>query len=96
MQLRLWLSPRAVDFRFEVGMQREELRLSVHHSEGKFKPKHRQSEIKEKQGEEEWREGILGQFHPLRRLKGCTAGLAQQQATPQALCRLMFLLLNNY
>lgn len=85
-----------MDFRFEVGRQREELRLSVHHSEGKFKPKHRQSEIKEKQGEEGWREGILGQFHPLRRLKGCTAGLAQQQATPQALCRLMFLLLNNY
>lgn len=96
MQLRLWLSHGTVDFGFEVGRRREELHLSVHHPEGKFKPKHGQSEIQEKQGEEEWREGILGQFHPLRRLKGCTAGLAQQQATPQALCRLMFLLLNNY
>lgn len=61
-----------MDFGFAVGRQREELRLSVHHPEGKFKPKHRQSAIKEKQGEEEWREGILGQFHPLWRLKGCT------------------------
>lgn len=34
---------------------------------------------------------------PTLEIKGLhKAGLAQQQATPQALCRLMFLLLNNY
>lgn len=39
-------------------------------SDGKFKPKHRQNEIKEKKGKEEWREGILGQFPPTQEIKG--------------------------
>lgn len=42
-------------FKFEIGRQREELHLFVHHPEGKFKPGHGQKEIQEKKGEGEWR-----------------------------------------
>lgn len=59
-----------MSFRSGVGGQREELHLCVHHPEGKFKPKQRENEIKEKEGEEAWREGILGQFPPTQKIKG--------------------------
>lgn len=59
-----------MSFRFGVGRQREELHLLVLHPKGKFKPKQRQNEIKEKEGEETWREGILGQFPPTQKIKG--------------------------
>jgi hypothetical protein len=55
---------------FRVGRQRKELHSLVHHPKGKFKPKRRQNEIKEKEGEETWREGILGQFPPTQKIKG--------------------------
>lgn len=78
------------------GLGEEERHFVVHHPKGKFKPKQRQNEIKEREGEEAWREGSLGQFPPTQKIKGLHAGLDQQQATPRALRRLVCLLLYRY
>lgn len=64
-----------MSFRFGGGKQREELHLFVHQPKGKFKPKQRQNEIKAKEGEEAWREGILGQFPPTQKIKGLHGGV---------------------
>lgn len=69
VQVRLRTQHRTTSVRFGVGRPREELPLFVHHPKGKFKPKQRQNEIK-KEGEEAWREGILGQFPPTQKIKG--------------------------
>lgn len=86
-----------MDFRFAVGRQREELRLSVHHPEGEVQTQARAECDKGKAGRGGVERGHPRAVPPTPEIKGLhTAGLAQQQATPQALCRLMFLLLNNY